>query len=120
MAKSLKYRNFAHRIDIDELEAAIDFEADHEENGNDVGFCPLPWGLHKNGDSTGKFALHREKRVFNCWVCGGGDLLQLAMAMNDMDSEEATEWLFQFTRSKEETGEEYMQQGSQDPPILQP
>lgn len=108
MAKGLRYSKFANRIDVDEFERAIGFEPTSHENGNDIGHCPLPWGLHKHGDTTGKFSIHREKKVFNCWVCKGGSLLQLAMAMNDMDDHEATAWLFQFTKTKEESGEEYV------------
>ena len=109
-SKGLRYSNFAHRIDLDELYAAINFSPDDQDNrGNDIGQCPLPLGLHAHGDTTGKFAIHRDKRVYNCWVCGGGSLLDLAMHMNDMDDHEATEWLYQFTKASEERSEEFVQ-----------
>lgn len=98
----MKYSMFAHRIDIDALEEAIGFEVLYNRNGNDTGHCPLPWGLHQHGDTTGKFAIHREKRVWSCWVCGGGSLLTLAVAMNDMTTEEAAKWLYQFVEGNED------------------
>src|ERR1019366_634876 len=52
---------------------------------------------HKSGDSTGKFAIHRDKRVYNCFVCGGGSLLSLAMELRGLDVEQATDFLHQFT-----------------------
>jgi DNA primase len=110
MASKFRYSNFVDRIDIDELEVALNFESTEQDGrGNDIGHCPLPWGLHKHGDTTGKFAIHRDKKVYNCWVCGGGSLLDLAMAINDQTEEEAIEWLFQFTKPAEETGEKFKQ-----------
>lgn len=84
------YSEYSPRIDVDEFEESIEFQFIEEDGkGNDVGYCPDPWGMHKHGDSTGKFAIHREKKVFNCWVCGGGTLLSLGMAVWDMSEDEA-------------------------------
>lgn len=97
---SLHYSKFKHRIDVDALEQAIGFDPLRQESIEDVGYCVLPWGLHKNGDTTGKLAINRDKLVYNCWVCGGGSLLDLAMATQDLDIDEATEWLYQFAKSE--------------------
>jgi DNA primase len=92
-----RYGDFASRINIDAFEEAIDFEViDTDKNNNDVGHCPDPWGLHKHGDQTGKFAIQRDKKVYNCWVCGGGSLLSLVMAIKDIDEAGAIDWLYQF------------------------
>lgn len=97
MARSHRYSEYSHRIDIDAFEEAINFEfIDDDGKGNDVGYCPDPWGMHKNGDTTGKFAIHREKKVFNCWVCGGGTLLSLAMAIWDLPEDDAIDKLLGF------------------------
>lgn len=93
----LRYSEFVDRIDIDKLETAIGFEPLRTDRGNDVGHCIWPQH-HSNGDTTGKFAIHRESRVYNCWVCGGGSLLSLAMELYDFDVDEATTWLYQFTQ----------------------
>lgn len=90
MYRKRLYSDYGHCIDVDAFEEAIGFEPlERQENGEDVGHCPDPWGLHKHGDTTGKFSLHREKRVFNCWVCGGGTLLSLGMAVWDLQEEDA-------------------------------
>lgn len=105
MSRGRRYGDFSHRIDVDSFEEAIEFAGEDDGKGNDVGHCPDPWGLHKHGDSTGKFAIHRDKRVFNCWVCGGGTLLSLAMAIKDFSEEDATEWIVQF--AGEQTDERF-------------
>jgi hypothetical protein len=94
--RPVKYSTFADQIDVDAFEEAIDFEPLDHLKGEDVGYCPDLWGMHKHGDSTGKFAINREKRVYHCWVCGGGNFLSLAMEFLGEDEEAATEWLKQF------------------------
>lgn len=93
MARDRRYSDYAHRIDIDTFEEAIGFSGEDDGKGNDVGHCPDPWNMHKHGDSTGKFAIHRDKRVFNCWVCGGGTLLSLGMAIWSLQEEDAIDKL---------------------------
>lgn len=106
----LRYSHFAERIDIDALEDALGIDViDNPTDYKDRCYCPLPWNSHANGDSTGKFLINREKRFYNCWVCGGGSLLDLVMAMRDEDMEPATKWLYQFA-NHEETDEEFVEE----------
>lgn len=94
MALHHRYSDFAPRIDIDTFEESIGFSPIEDDGkGNDVGYCPDPWGMHKHGDTTGKFAIHREKKLFNCWVCDGGTLLSLGMAVWDVEEDEAIDKL---------------------------
>jgi hypothetical protein len=74
--RRLKYSEFWDRINVDSFEEAIEWTPEYSHNDNDIGFCPFPEN-HSHGDTTGKFAIQREKRVYNCWVCGGGSLLLL-------------------------------------------
>lgn len=108
----LEYRDFVDAIDIDAFEDAIGFQALEFRNGEDIGYCPDLWWLHKHGDTTGKFAINRDKRVYHCFVCGGGTFLSLAMEFLKNDEESATEWLYQFahgdTRSDTEFVEDFM------------
>jgi DNA primase len=107
MAARPRYSEFVDMIDVDSFEEAIGFAPERHDKGNDIGYCPDPWGLHKNGDTTGKFAIHRDKRVYNCFVCGGGSLLSLAMAVNDMAVEEAVKWIYQFTHGEQKDDEQF-------------
>jgi hypothetical protein len=90
--KGIRYSDIANRIDIDALEAALGWTPESSDGVEDRGFCPFPEN-HMHGDTTGKFSLNREKRVFNCWVCGGGSLLSLVMLAKGCDEEEALEFL---------------------------
>lgn len=109
MSEKLRYSHFAHRINIDAMVEALNL--DLTEDGDELrGFCPLPWNAHKNGDTTGKFSINTRKRIYGCWVCGGGNLVDLVMALKDMDSmDDAIHWLYQFA-SHEETDEEFMEE----------
>jgi DNA primase len=93
-----RYHEFRESIDLEAFYEAIDFEVERQHGGNDIGYCLFPEN-HKNGDSTGKFAIHREKLVYNCFVCGGGSVLSLVMELFDFSVEEATQYLKQFTKS---------------------
>jgi DNA primase len=93
----LRYADFKSQIDVDAFEEAIGFSVISQDGGNDIGHCLFPQN-HTNGDSTGKFAIHREKMVYNCWVCDGGDLLSLVMELYDWPVEQATDWLYQFSQ----------------------
>lgn len=92
-----RWAKLAPRINIDAFEEAIGFDPiENDDKGNDRGYCILPYGLHSNGDTTGKFAIHREKKIYGCWVCGGGSLLSLTMELKGLDEDEALDWLEQF------------------------
>jgi DNA primase len=104
-----EYYKIVKTLDVDEFEAAIGFEPmGHNERGEDHGHCPDPWSLHKNGDRTGKFSINRDKKVFNCFVCGGGTLLSLTMAIHDFDEDQAVNWLRQFSSKSNQTDEGFL------------
>jgi DNA primase len=85
----VKYSEFVDLLDVESLMADIGFEPLHQDNrGNYVGYCLWP-EHHTNGDTTGKFAIHPDKKVYNCYVCGGGSLLSMMMELNGWDSETA-------------------------------
>lgn len=105
--EKLRYADFADRINIDALEDAIGFTPEYQRGDNDVGFCLWPEN-HAHGDTTGKFAIHRDKLVYNCYVCGGGDLLSLAMETQDLDVDEATHWLYQFCEEDMRSDHEFV------------
>jgi len=96
--RELRYSQYVDDIDLDALYDALGWTPFENRRGEDVGHCPDLWGMHKHGDTTGKFAINRDKKVFHCWVCGGGNLLSLVMEWEHFDMEEATEWLYQFAQ----------------------
>jgi DNA primase len=105
----LRYSEFWDAINVDAFEEAIGFNPEYQRGDNDVGFCLWPEN-HSHGDTTGKFAIHREARIYNCYVCGGGTFLSLAMELRNLDIDEATEWLYQFTEADMRTDSEFVDQ----------
>jgi DNA primase len=91
----LAYKNFVDDLDLDAIEEALGFEPLEHKKGEDIGYCLFP-ERHSHGDTTGKFSINREKKVYHCWACGGGSLLSLVMEKNDVSEETATEWLAQY------------------------
>ena len=39
--------------------------------------CPLPFGNHRNGDTNPSASLNTSTLLFNCFTCGGGDIVWL-------------------------------------------
>jgi len=39
--------------------------------------CPLPLGMHKNGDRNPSASLNKDTLLFNCFTCGGGSVIWL-------------------------------------------
>lgn len=116
MKREHRYRDFAPRIDVDSFldasEGAILPTYDERENKHGeteyVGQCPDPWGLHKHGDTTGKFALNVDKKVYNCFVCGGGSLLSLTMAVFNLDVDAAIDILLPLADDTTKSDDQWM------------
>jgi len=60
------------------------------ENGDElIHSCPLPFGVHKNGDRSPSASLNKETLLFNCFGCGGGSVIWLAQNVLGVDRDEA-------------------------------
>lgn len=105
--RKLRYEDFWDAINVDAFEEAIGWSPEYTKGSNDVGFCVFPQN-HAHGDTTGKFAIERDERVYNCWACGGGSLLSLAMELYSFDVDEATDWLYQFTEADARSDSEFV------------
>lgn len=56
--------------------------------------CPLPFGLHRNGDQNPSASLNWRKLAFKCLGCGsGGGLMWFVAVMRGTGSTEARQWL---------------------------
>lgn len=51
--------------------------------------CPLPFGLHQHGDREPSAALNARSLLYNCFVCGGGDVLWLTQTVLDVSRQDA-------------------------------
>lgn len=76
---------------FDYLKGRLDSEALLEDLGIDISFrqranqlmahCPDLMGNHANGDASASFGFNEEKLIFNCFVCGGGNIVELVWMM---------------------------------------
>ena len=60
------------------------------ESGDElIHRCPLPFGLHRNGDRNPSSSLNKETFLFNCFTCGGGSIIWLVQNCLEITREEA-------------------------------
>lgn len=60
------------------------------ENGDEyIHSCPLPFGMHKNGDRNPSASLNRDTLLFNCFTCGGGSVIWLVQNCLNVDRDDA-------------------------------
>lgn len=97
-------RGLKENIDpIMHLRGRIDVEPMLEGLGIDLGYrvsptqimchCPDWLGNHKNGDANPSFGFNEEKYVYNCFVCGGGTLLDLVQILLGCNQDDAVRFL---------------------------
>lgn len=70
--------------------------------------CPMPFGLHKNGDQNPSAAFNTELLLFNCMVCGGGDLFWLTQNVKDIDSTSAVDLVMDTVEIRDLTKDEFL------------
>lgn len=79
-----------------------------EDLGIDVGYrlgpkqimchCPDMAGNHSNGDANPSFGFNEELLAYNCFVCGGGSVVELVQMMQPgLSSEDAVKYLESFS-----------------------
>lgn len=55
--------------------------------------CILPFGLHRNGDSSASASLNYDSLTFNCFVCGSGGLFWFIGVCRGSSTTEVRRWL---------------------------
>lgn len=88
--------------------------------------CMLPFGLHKNGDVNPSASLNAEKLVYNCFGCGGGNLIWATQNILQITHNEALRLLqnrfrpIDFSASKFIASLEKMWQEKESEPTVLP
>jgi len=60
------------------------------ENGDEyIHSCPLPFGMHKNGDINPSASINKDTLLFNCFTCGGGSVIWLVQNCLNVTRDEA-------------------------------
>lgn len=103
----LNYKEFYTEINFDQLYDELGWEVLDSQGSEDRGHCLDLWKMHKNGDTTGKMYINREKAVYNCWVCGGGSVLKLVMEAKGLGARDATAYLWNLTKQDHQNPQEF-------------
>jgi 5S rRNA maturation endonuclease (ribonuclease M5) len=87
---------------LDDLELEL-----NEYHGEWWSPCPLPFGNHPKGDRNASFSINLDDPdktgLYNCFVCGGGNIIQLVQALRNCSYEEAEEFVGKYVSGREET-----------------
>jgi len=84
---------FKERLVPEELLPDLGIEMAHRDGDWIMCHCPDFGGNHKNDDSNPSFGFNTKTLMYNCFVCGGGNLFRLVEEMENVDREEAEKWL---------------------------
>lgn len=84
---------FQERLDPEVILEALGIESTGRVGPNIMAHCPDPHGLHKTNDNNPSWGFHVDKMVYNCFVCGGGTIVDLVEQFKGYDEETAIDWL---------------------------
>lgn len=81
-----------NRLDFEEVLEGLGIEVSHTLGDWIMCHCPNPAG-HSNGDMNPSFGFNAAELRYNCFVCGGGTLLELVKDQLEVDDQGAANWL---------------------------
>lgn len=93
------------RLDFEEVLESLGIVVAHRQNEWIMCHCPFPEN-HSNGDKNPSFGFNEEEMRYNCFVCGGGDLLELVTFQMVMDDQEGEIWLQQHSTMEPQKSED--------------
>lgn len=96
-----------YTVDYKHLVGRLDVEAMLEDLGVDFAYrlsqnqlmchCPNLEGNHRNNDANPSFGFKEDSLLFNCFMCGGGNVIELVQMMRPgLTQEQAVQYLEQF------------------------
>jgi hypothetical protein len=102
------YDHLRGRLDTQEFLEALGIDVAYRLGSQVMCHCPDLAGNHKNGDANPSFGFNEEKLIFNCFVCGGGNLLELVTQMlpDVLTDEDALAFAEQYSDMSITTGED--------------
>lgn len=88
------HRELQRSLDAEKLVAEVigarNVEVQQTRTGTQIiHSCPLPWGLHRHGDTDASAAFNADLLVFHCFVCGGGDIFWYVQSVLEVGAKEA-------------------------------
>lgn len=96
------------RIDAEEVLEALGIDIAFRRNDQLMCHCPDWLGNHANGDANPSFGFNEEKLLYNCFVCGGGNLIQLTMNLLDTTDAGAEQFLLGYAGLEPQDTEDFV------------
>lgn len=75
-----------------------------------VHSCILPFGMHRGGDQNPSASFNVDIMTYNCFTCGGGDLLWLTSNVLEVEVSEALSMLLARIDNRNFSASEFMEQ----------
>lgn len=93
--------NYSHligRLDVEALLEDLGVEFGYRIAANQIMcHCPNLEGNHRNNDANPSFGFREDKLIFNCFMCGGGNIIELVQMMQPgLTQEQAVKYAEQF------------------------
>lgn len=96
--RGIGYQHLYNRIEAEELLDDLGIDYSFRQGTQVMCHCPDLSGRHKNGDANPSFGFKEDTLAFNCFVCGGGNVIELVQMMKPelKEEEEVVAYLEQF------------------------
>lgn len=105
-----KYDYLRGRIHAEEMLEGLGIDVGYRLGPNQIMcHCPDLEGNHKNGDANPSFGYNEEKMAYNCFVCGGGNVVELVQAMLGVSEDEAFKYLESYSDLEPSTSDDLLQ-----------
>jgi hypothetical protein len=109
LKNEVSYEHLRGRIDSEGLLDSLGIEVSYRLGPTQIMcHCPNLTGNHKNGDASPSFGYNEEKLKYNCFVCGGGDVLDLVKMMTNLDDDGAVSYLEQHSDLNPSSKEDFV------------
>jgi DNA primase len=101
---------FVGRVSAEDLLESLGIDLAHRRGEWIMCHCPDWLGNHSNGDANPSFGFHEETMKYNCFVCGGGTVIELVEQMLQVDEDSATRYLMERSNLEPTGAQEFAEQ----------
>lgn len=95
---TIDYSHLVGRLDTEALLEDLGIEYGHRVGRNQIMLhCPNLEGNHRNNDANPSFGFKEDRLLYNCFLCGGGNVIELVQMMRPgLTQEQALKYAEQF------------------------
>ena len=102
----ITWEDISDDIRAEEVVDALGIQITEIRGYENMARCPM--SSHPGADRKPSFSINVDKKVANCFVCGGVSFIDLVMQIEDLDETDAIAWLLQFSDYDNDDDEQFM------------